>query len=153
MKLSKITSKIIEEIMDFIPQKKKFQIIKGDRFLNKKLDILTYRKKQLFKEKINNYDFNYVNEYLIQFKTDFNKIINDEEELKDLLYYGLSKKKNFYIKLSDQDLYLLIDNIHFQDNISIETGDLTKEIIPRMLLMKDNKFTKKTLKVFEEIFN
>ncbi len=139
--------------MDFIPQKKKFQIIKGDRFLNKKLDILTYRKKQLFKEKINNYDFNYVNEYLIQFKTDFNKIINDEEELKDLLYYGLSKKKNFYIKLSDQDLYLLIDNIHFQDNISIETGDLTKEIIPRMLLIKDNKFTKKTLKVFEEIFN
>ena len=52
------------------------------------------RKKLFFKEKINIYNFNYVNEYLIQFKKDFLKIINDEEELNDLLYM-VYQKKNF----------------------------------------------------------
>ncbi len=55
------------------------------------------RKKLFFKEKINIYNFNYVNEYLIQFKKDFLKIIYDEEELNDLLYM-VNQKQNFYIK-------------------------------------------------------
>ncbi len=144
---------ILEEIFSFIPLKKKLQIIEVNKYLNNKLTILKLKKRLYFKNKIKNYEFDRVIKYYFQFKKDFGKIMKDENEIKDLLFYGLSQKENFYLKLDDNHFNKLIKNNYFQRNINIEIEHLTKEMIPRILLIKHNKFKQKTLKVLEQIFN
>ena len=154
MLLTKIHSVIgLNELFSFIQEKLKFNIIDKNKFCYKRLDILLYLKRNCCKENIKNYEFNNVNEYFTQFKNDFQNIIK-EEEIEELFFYGLSKNENFYLKLSDKDFNLLIDNNpYFEKNLSIEIDDLTKEILPKYLLIKENKLTEKILVAFKEIFN
>ena len=154
MKLSKIHSiSGLNEVFSFIQEELKFKINEKNKYLIKKLDILINIKRNLCKEKIKYYEFNYVKEYFNQFKDDLQNIIK-EEEIKELFFYGLSKNENFYLKLSDKYFNLLIDkNSFFEKNLSIEIDDLTKEILPKYSLIKENRLTEKVLMVFKEIFN
>ena len=94
----KIQSKfVLSELFSFLPQTRKTSIIRYNKFLNSKFETLKLIKTKFFKERIKNYEFNYIEEYLNKFKEDFNELIK-EEELYDLFYNSLSKKKNFYIK-------------------------------------------------------
>ena len=142
-KLLKIKSKyILEELFNFVFPTLKFNIIYGARELNNKLKILYLKKMNFFKNKINNYQFNNIIEYINQFKKDFSKYIKDEIELNDFLFYGLSQKENFYLKLCDNEFNKIIKSIYFNENLNIEIEYLTKELMARILLVKDNKFTK-----------
>ena len=154
MKLSKIYSVIrFNETFSFIQEELKFKIIEKNKYLNKRFDILINIKRNFCKEKIKYYEFNYINEYFNQFKNDLQNIIK-EEEIKELFFYGLSKNENFYLKLSDKDFNLLIDNNpYFENNLNIEIDKLTKEIFPKYLLFKENKLTDKALKIIKEIFD
>ena len=76
-----------------------------------------------------------------------------EEELYDLVYNSLSKKKNFYIKLSDKDFLSLINNNYFNEHLSIEIDNLLNEIIPKIPLIKDNKLTEEILNILKNIFD
>ncbi len=148
MKLSKICSiNGINEILNFISKELKYKIINGNKFLNKRLDILFLKKRKFFKEKIKDYEFNYVKEYQTQFKNDF-KIIIEENEIEDLFLYGLSKKDNFYLNLSDEYFTSLIFNPYFNENLNIELEDF-----PETQLIQNNKLTQKALKIFNDIFN
>ena len=68
--------------------------MKYNKFLNSKLETLKLIKTKFFNERIKNYEFNYIEEYLNKFKEDYNEFIK-EEELYDLVYNCLSKKKEF----------------------------------------------------------
>ena len=166
--ISNITSKfVINELFTFIPNKLKFQIVKDNYFLSKKLvlyksvnikqeiwidELFTFipnelilqiikvnsflsqqflysEKKKLSEKKIKYYEFDYVSEYLNKFNNDFKRIIKSEE-IEDLLLYGLSKKDNFYLKISDKFFIKLINNPYFRENLNIEIED-----IPRILLI------------------
>ena len=98
------------------------------------------------KNKIKYYEFDYVSEYLNKFNNDFKRIIKSEE-IEDLLLYGLSKKDNFYLKISDKFFIKLINNPYFRENLNIEIED-----IPRILLISNNELNGKALKIFKEIF-
>ena len=87
---------VLSELFSFLPQTRQTSIIKYNKFLNSKLEIIKLTKTIFFKERIKNYEFNYIEEYLNKFKEDFNELIK-EEELDDLVYNSLSKKKNFNI--------------------------------------------------------
>ena len=65
-----------------------------------------------------------------------------DEEITDLLFYGLSQKENFNLKLYDNEFNKIIESIYFNENLNIEIEYLTKELMARILLVKDNKFTK-----------
>ena len=109
MKLSKIHSLIgLNELFSFIQEELKFKIIENNKFCNKRLDILFHIKRYICKEKIKYYEFNNINEYFTQFVNDFQNI-NNEEEIKEIFFYGLSKNENFYLKISDKYFNLLID--------------------------------------------
>ena len=154
MKLSKIQSKFdLIELFSFLPQSIKFHIGKYNKFLNKKLNIINLLRKKLYKEKINYYEFTSIKNFLYLLKNDFNNEKIDENEIKDLLYYALSKKENFYLKLSDEYFPLLINSNYFNENINIEIENLTTEIIPKILLIKNNSLSNEALKVFKEIFD
>ena len=85
---------VLSELFSFIPQKRHISIIKYNKFLNLKFETLKLIKTNFFKERIKNYEFNYIEEYLNKFQEDFNLFIK-EEELCDLFYNDLSKKKEF----------------------------------------------------------
>ena len=57
------------------------------------------------------------------------------------------------MRLSDEYFNLMINNSYFKENISINLDDLIEENIPKILLIKDNKLTNKTISTFENIFN
>ena len=143
---------VLSELFSFLPQIRKTSIIRYNKFLNSKLEILKLIKINFFKERIKNYEFNYIEEYLNKFKEDYNELIK-EEELYDLVYYSLSKTKNFYIKLSDKDFLSLIKNNYFNEHLSIDTGNLSNKIIPKIPLIKDNKLTEELLNILENIFD
>ena len=63
------------------------------------------------------------------------------------------KKKNFYIKLSDKDFLSLINNNYFNENLSIELGNLSNEIIPKIPIIKDNELTGEILLILKNIFD
>ena len=86
---------VLSELFSFT-QKRQISIIKYNKFLNSKLETLKLIKTKFFNERIKNYEFNYIEEYLNKFKEDFNEFIK-EEELYNLVYNSLSKKKNFNI--------------------------------------------------------
>ena len=60
------------------------------------------------------------------------------------IYYFMDyhKKKIFYLKLYDNEFNKIIESIYFNENLNIEIEYLTKELMARILLVKDNKFTK-----------
>ena len=99
MLLKKIHSKyLMPELFSFIKENKILKLIKGNSFLNKNLNISS--KVYFFKKKIENYNFYYINDYYQKFKNDFNTLINNEEELKELLLNCLSQNENFELKIS-----------------------------------------------------
>ena len=85
---------VLSELFSFLPQERQTSIIKNNKFLNLKFETLKLIKTNFFKERIKNYEFNYIEEYLNKFKEDYNEFIK-EEELYDLVYNCLSKKKKF----------------------------------------------------------
>jgi hypothetical protein len=153
MILSNIHSKyLIQELFSFIKENKKLKIIKYNSFLINKLDLsIKDYKISFFKKIIDNYDYFYIKYYYEEFKKDFNSI--NDEELKELLLNCLSKNQNFNLRLSDEFFNLMINNLYFKENIRINIDDLIEENIPKILLIKDNKLTNKTIKTFKDIFN
>ena len=144
----------IHELFSFLSEKRKFKLSKYNLFLNNKLDlsILDY-KTYTFLKKIENYNFPYSNNYIKQLKKDYNYMFTNEEELNKVIINCLLKKENFNISLSDINFDLFIKNNLIENNININTEDLIKENIPRLLLIKDDKLTEKAIKTFENIFN
>ena len=45
------------------------------------------------------------------------------------------------------------NKLYFKENIRITIDKLINENIPKILLIKDNIWTNKTIKTFEDIFN
>ena len=137
------------ELFSYLPLSK-FQIVKYNKVLNKKFDIIDFLKKACFIEKIKYYyDFSFVKDYFNELKNDFNNKI-DENEIKYILFNGLSQKENFYLQLSDEYFSDAINSNYFEKNLNIEIGNLTTEMIPKIKLTEKNLLLKK---VFEEIFN
>ncbi len=153
--ISTIHSKYsFQQLFSFISEKRKLQITKNNYFLNKKLDlsIIDY-KSFFFLKKIQNYNFPYTNNYIEQLKKEYNSIIKDETELNELIINCLSKNKKFILSFSDINFDLFIKNTHIEYNFCLNTEDLIKENIPRLLLIKNDKLTEKAIKTFENIFN
>ena len=95
---------VLSELFSFT-QKRQISIIKYNKFLNSKLETLKLIKTKFFKERIKNYEFNYIEEYLNKFKEDYNELIK-EEELYDLVYNSLSKKKIFILNYQIKIFFL-----------------------------------------------
>ena len=153
--ISTIHSKYsFQQLFSFISEKRKLQITKNNYFLNKKLDlsIIDY-KSFFFLKKIQNYNFPYTNNYIEQLKKEYNSIIKDETELNELIINCLSKNKKFILSFSDINFDLFIKNTHIEYNFCLNTEDLIKENIPKILLIKNNKITEKAFEVFQNIFN
>ena len=149
MKLSIKSKFSFYELFSFLPLSK-FQIVKYNKVLNKKFDIINFLKKACLIEKIKYYyDFIFVKYYFNELKNDFNNII-DENEIKYILLNGLSQKENFYLQLSDEYFSDVIDSKYFEKNLNVEIGNLNTEIIPKIKLTEKNLLVKK---IFEEIFN
>ena len=150
MEISKIKSFYsLNELFSFISDKRKFKIFKYNIYLNKKLDIsIDDYKECFFQQKINKYDYIYIKDFYIDFKNDFNDIIDDNSY--NLFLNALSKKKDFILNIKDKDFKLMIENKYFKENPRIEIEEIN---YPRLLLIKDNKFTNKAINTFKNIFN
>ena len=105
-----------------------------------------------FKKKIESYNFYYINDYYQKFKNEFNSIIKNEEELKELMLNCLSQNENFELKISDENFNLILNNPYFKEKIRINFECLNEETM-RILLIKNNKLTKKAEKAFKDIFD
>ena len=143
---------VLSELFSFLPQERQTSIIQNNKFLNLKFETLKLIKSNFFKERIKNYEFNYIEEYLNKFKEDYNELIK-EEELYNMFYNSLSKTKNYYLLLSDKDFFSLIKNNYFNEHLSIEIDNLLNEIIPKIPLIKDNKLTEEILNILKNIFD
>ena len=158
MLLSKIHSKyLIPHLFSFIKENKMLKIIKGNSFLNKNLNKnLNLSNKEykifFFKRKIENYNFYYINDYFQKFKNDFNSVIKNEEEIKELVSNCLSQNDNFELKLSDTNFNIILDNPYFKEKIRINFECLNEKNSFRILLIKNNILTKKAERVFKDIF-
>ena len=144
----------IYELFSFLSEKRKFQLSKHNLFLNNKLDlsILDY-KTYIISKKIKNYNFPYSNNYIKQLKEDYNNMFINDNELNKVILNSLLKNQNFNISFSDINFDLFIKNNLIENNININTEDLIKENIPRLLLIKNDELTEKAIKTFENIFN
>ena len=152
MLINKIHSKYSFQVLfSFISEKRKYKLIQNNSYCHKKLDIcLLDYKRFFFQQKFERYDLLYIENYFKQMKKDFIEI--NDDELKDLILYILSKKENFNLKLSDENFDLMINNSYFKKKIKICIDDLTIENIPKILLIKDNNLIEKANKAFKEIF-
>ncbi len=140
---------ILQELFSFISEKRKFKLIKYSNSLKKKLDLsIDDFLKFYVKNKIEKYDFIYVSNYLEKFKNDFNHIINK----KDLIINGISRNINFDLKLVDDNFNIIINDSYFENNVRINLDDLFFFNIPRMIIIKNHRFTEKALKTFKDIF-
>ena len=150
MKVSKIKSSYcLNELFSFISEQRKFKIIKYNIYLNKKLDLsIDDYKECFFQQKINKYDYVFINDFYIEFKNDLNDIIDDNSY--NLFLNALSKKKDFILNIKDKDFKLMIENKYFKENPRFEIEEIN---IPRLLLIKDNKLTNKAINTFKNIFN
>ena len=153
MKLSNIHSKyVIQELFSFISKKQMFKLVKNNSFLIKKLDLSTKDiKTYFFQKKMENYDYIYINEYYEEFKKDFNSIIQNENELKELFDNSLSKNKNFELNLFDTDFNSVFNNSYFRQKSKINLDDLNQEILK--ILIEDNKLSDIAIKIIKNIFN
>ena len=154
MKLSNIHSKyVIQELFSFISIKQMFKLVKNNSFLIRKLDLSTKDiKTYFFQKKMENYDYIYINEYYEEFKKDFNSIIQNENELKELFDNSLSKNKNFELNLFDTDFNSIFNNSYFRQKIKINLDDLNQERILKILI-EDNKLSDIAIKIIKNIFN
>ena len=140
---------ILQELFSFISEKRKFKLIKYCNSLKKKLDLsIDDFLKFYVKNKIEKYDFIYVKNYLEKFKNDFNDIINK----KDLIINGISRNINFDLKLVDDNFNIIINDSYFENNVRINLDDLFFFNIPRMIIIKNHRFTEKAFKTFKDIF-
>ena len=138
MKISNIKSFYsLNELFSFISEQRKFKIIKYNIYLNKKLDLsIDDYKECFFQQKINKYDYVFINDYYIEFKNDLNDIIDDNSY--NLFLNSLSKKKDFILNIKDENFKLMIENKYFKENPRFEIEEIN---YPRLLLIKDNKLT------------
>ena len=120
MEISKIKSPYsLNQLFSFITDKRKFKIFKYNIYLNKKLDIsIDDYKECFFQQKINKYDYIYIKDFYIDFKNDFNDIIDDNSY--NLFLNALSKKKDFILNIKDKDFKLMIENKYFKENPRFE---------------------------------
>ena len=98
MKISKIKSSYcLNELFSFISDQRKFKIIKFNIYLNKKLDLsIDDYKEFFFQQKINKYDYVFINDFYIEFKNDLNDIIDDNSY--NFIFKFIIKEKRFYFK-------------------------------------------------------
>ena len=130
-----------------------FKLVKNNSFLIKKLDLSTKDIKTFFfQKKMENYDYIYINEYYEEFKKDFNSIIQNENELKELFYNSLSKNQNFELNLFDTDFNSIFNNSYFKQKIKINLDDLNQKRILKILI-EDNKLSDIAIKIIKNIFN
>ena len=94
-----------------------------------------------------------VKDYYEELKKYLNDIILNEEELIDLLLYGLSKNEYFNLSLSDEQFDLIFSNSCFEENIHIDIDYLNEEYIPKYLLINEYTLTNKFVKVLKECFS
>ena len=136
MEISKIKSPYsLNQLFSFVSDKRKFKIIKYNIYLNKKLDLsIDDYQEFFFRKKTNKYDYIFINDFYIQFKNDFNDIINDNSY--NLFLNGLSKKKDFILNIKDECFELMIENKYFKENPRFEIKEMEEINIPRLLLIK-----------------
>ena len=105
MKLLKIKSKyILQELLSFLLKRRKFKIVKYNKYLINKLDITINDYKELFlSERIKKYDFSYISTLWNEFQKDFKEILSQEKDLYNLFLNILSKNEDFILKLSDSN--------------------------------------------------
>ena len=84
---------VLSELFSFIPKNKQITIIKYNKFLNSKLEIIKLTKTIFFKERIKNYEFNYVEEYLNKFKEDLMNLLKKKNYV--ISFIILYQKKEF----------------------------------------------------------
>ena len=125
MKLLTIKPNVLQDLFSYLKNKRKFKIIKYNKYLNKKLDI-SY-KELFFKNKLQTYNYFYIKTYWNQFQNDFKGIINKDSY--NLFLNILSKIKNFNLKLNDEDFNSLINNSYFKKNVHIIIEDLNESDI------------------------
>ena len=144
---------IFHQLFSFISEKRKFKLIKYNLFINKKLDLSIKNYKEFFfQTKIEEYDnYSHIYNYWMKFQNDFQNII--DENSYNLFISSLSKKKDFILKLFDKEFNRMINDSYFQNNISVEIEDMDQKLIPKILLIKDNKLTNKTQIILKEIFD
>ena len=83
MRLLTIKPNVLQDLFSFLKNKRKFKIIKYNKYLNKKLDISNDDYKELFfKNKLQTYNcfyiYFYIKTYWNQFQNDFKGIINKD---------------------------------------------------------------------------
>ena len=162
MKLSKIKSKyILQELLSFLLKRRKFKIVKYNRYLINKLDLTINDYKELFlSERIKKYDFSYISTLWNEFQKDFKEILSQEKDLYNLFLNILSKNEDFILKLSDSNYDYMIKNIYFKENIRIKIDSLNKDIhlyevdkIKNILqLMNNGKINKLCVLNIDDIF-
>ena len=69
-----------------------------------------------------------------------------------MLLNCLSQNENFELKISDENFNLILNNSYFKEKIRINFECLNEENSFRILLIKNNKLTKKAEKAFKKIF-
>ena len=144
MCLIKVHSKyILRELFSFISIKRKFKIVKYNNSLKKKLNLTINDFSKFYAQnKTKKYHFIYVKNYIEKLKNDFNHIINKE----DLIINGITRNINFDLKLTDEYFSNILNDNYFANNVRINLDDLCNDEIPRMILIKNNRFTEKLLK-------
>ena len=125
MKLLTIKPNVLQDLLSYIKNKRQLKIIKYNKYLKKKLDISNNDYEELiFKNKLQTYNYFYINTYWNQFQNDFKEIINKDSY--NLFLNILSKIKTFNLKLNDKDFNLLINNSYFKKNARIIIENLNK---------------------------
>ena len=122
MKLLTIKPNVLQNLFSYLKNKRKFKIIKYNKYLHKKLEISN--KELFFKNKLQTYNYFYIKTYWNQFQNDFKGIINKDSY--NLFLNILSKLYNFNLKLNDEDFNSLINNSYFKKNVHIIIEDLNK---------------------------
>ena len=125
MKLLTIKPNVLQDLFSYLKNKRKFKIIKYNKYLNKKLDISNDDYKEFFfKNKLQKYNYFYIKTYWNQFQNDFKGIINKDSY--NLFLNVLSKITNFNLKLNDEDFNSLINNSYFKKNAHIIIENLNE---------------------------
>jgi hypothetical protein len=84
---------VLSELFSFLPQKREISIIKYNKFLNLKSETFKLIKIHFFKERIKNYEFNYIEEYLNKFKEDLMNLLKKKNYV--ISFIILYQKKEF----------------------------------------------------------
>ena len=140
---------LIRELFTFIPKNKQFKLNKYNSYLIKILQLKDDFQTLNFQKKIEKYDWFYIKDYYDEFYKDFNSIIQNEK-INQIFYNCLSKKKNFDLNILDDKFDLMINNTYFKQKIRINMDDIK---IPKLSLIKDNKFIDKLIQILKDSFN